>query len=194
MFDRFSENAKNALNWALLESQKLHHAYLGTEHLLLGLLGMGECTAVLVIWRMGIRPADLRTEVEKLVRSGPPAEQPSQMPFTERGKRVLEFTMQEAGALRDNYIGTGHLLLGLLHEPDGIAGQALSNLGATLDQARVELLELSAERYADHDRPAVDLEDVVDKLRATSAMLQQRGKSAAAQKVDQIIIDLQSGS
>jgi ATP-dependent Clp protease ATP-binding subunit ClpC len=192
MFDRFSQNAKSALNRARMESQRLQHAYLGTEHLLLGLLGSDECTAVQLIWRMGIRPAELRTEVERLVKSGPPLEQTSLMPFTERAKRVLEFTMQEVGDLRDNYIGTGHLLLGLLNEHDGVAGQALSNLGATRDRARVELLELRAERYEDHNQPAVDLEDILDRLRTASALLQQRGKPEAARKIDQIISDLQS--
>jgi ATP-dependent Clp protease ATP-binding subunit ClpC len=194
MFDRFTENAKSALNRAHLESQRLHHAHLGTEHLLLGLLGSHECTAVLVIERMGIRPAELRTVVERLVKSSPSLEQTVQTHFTERATRVLQFTLQEAGELRDNYIGTGHLLLGLLSEHEGVAGQALSNLGATLDQAREQLLELRAERYEDHNQPAVELEDVLDRLRTASALLQQRGKASTARKVDQIIVDLQSGS
>src|SRR5438105_3472295 len=109
MFDRFTDNAKLSMNRARQESQRLGHDFLGTEHMLLGVLTVDDGTAVRVLDAMNVNRARLRAEVEKLVTRGA-ARATGQIPFTVRAKKVLELSMQEAGRLGHNYFGTEHLL------------------------------------------------------------------------------------
>ena len=157
MFDRFTDRAKKVMNLARQEAQRFNHEYLGTEHVLLGLVQEGSGVAANVLRNMQIDLAKIRTEVEKLVKTGPSMVTMGQLPFTPRAKKVLELSMEEAGNLGHNYIGTEHLLLGLIKENEGIAAQVLLNLGVKLEDVREEVLEfLGAEPGEDDDEEPGD--------------------------------------
>jgi ATP-dependent Clp protease ATP-binding subunit ClpC len=141
MFDRFTDRAKKVMNLARQEAQRFNHEYLGTEHVLLGLVQEGSGVAANVLKNMGIDLNKIRMEVEKIVKTGPSMVTMGQLPFTPRAKKVLELSMEEAGNLGHNYIGTEHLLLGLIKENEGIAAQVLLNLGVKLEDVREEVLD-----------------------------------------------------
>ncbi|MBK7876777.1 MAG: ATP-dependent Clp protease ATP-binding subunit [Planctomycetes bacterium] len=141
MFDRFTDRAKKVMNLARQEAQRFNHEYLGTEHILLGLVQEGSGVAANVLKNMGIDLSKIRTEVEKIVKTGPSMVTMGQLPFTPRAKKVLELSMEEASNLGHNYIGTEHLLLGLIKENEGIAARVLLNLGVKLEEVREEVLE-----------------------------------------------------
>ena len=141
MFDRFTDRAKKVMNLARQEAQRFNHEYLGTEHILLGLVQEGSGVAANVLKNMGIDLSKIRSEVEKIVKTGPSMVTMGQLPFTPRAKKVLELAMEEASNLGHNYIGTEHLLLGLIKENEGIAAQVLLNLGVKLEEVREEVLE-----------------------------------------------------
>ncbi len=139
MFDRFTDSAKRAMNLARQEAQRFNHEYLGTEHILLGLLQVGSGCAAHVITNMKLDPNKIRSDVEKVVKTGPSMVTMEQIPFTPRAKKVLELSMEEASNLGDSYISDEHLLLGLVNEREGIAAQVLINLGVKLDDVREEV-------------------------------------------------------
>ncbi|TAJ08074.1 MAG: ATP-dependent Clp protease ATP-binding subunit [Planctomycetota bacterium] len=141
MFDRFTDRAKKVMNLARHEAQRFNHEYLGTEHILLGLVQEGSGVAANVLKNMGIDLERITAEVEKLVKTGPSMVTMGQLPFTPRAKKVLELSVEEAGNLGHNYIGTEHLLLGLIKENEGIAAKVLLNLGVKLEDVREEVLE-----------------------------------------------------
>ncbi|MHC4919449.1 MAG: Clp protease N-terminal domain-containing protein, partial [Planctomycetota bacterium] len=141
MFDRFTDRAKKVMSFARQEAQKFNHEYIGTEHILLGLVQEGSGVAANVLKNMDIDLEKIRHEVEKIVKTGPSMVTMGQLPFTPRAKKVLELSMEEASALSHNYIGTEHLLLGLIKENEGIAAQVLMNLNVKLDEVREEVLE-----------------------------------------------------
>jgi len=157
MFDRFTDRAKKVMNLARQEAQRFNHEYLGTEHILLGLVQEGSGVAANVLRNMNIDLAKIRTEVEKLVKTGPSMVTMGQLPFTPRAKKVLELSMEEAGNLGHNYIGTEHLLLGLIKENEGIAAKVLTNLGVKLEDVREEVLEfLGAEHGEEEEEEATE--------------------------------------
>jgi len=141
MFDRFTDRAKKVMSFARQEAQKFNHEYIGTEHILLGLVQEGSGVAANVLKNMDIDLEKIRHEVEKIVKTGPSMVTMGQLPFTPRAKKVLELSMEEASALSHNYIGTEHLLLGLIKENEGIAAQVLMNLNVKLQEVRAEVLE-----------------------------------------------------
>jgi ATP-dependent Clp protease ATP-binding subunit ClpC len=141
MFDRFTDRAKKVMSFARQEAMKFNHEYIGTEHILLGLVQEGSGVAANVLKNMTIDLEKIRHEVEKIVKTGPSMVTMGQLPFTPRAKKVLELSMEEASQLAHNYIGTEHLLLGLIRENEGIAAQVLMNLGVKLDEVREEVLE-----------------------------------------------------
>src|SRR5687768_12088326 len=151
MFDRFTDRAKKVMNLARQEAQRFNHEYLGTEHVLLGLVQEGSGVAANVLRNMNIDLAKIRTEVEKLVKTGPSVVTMGQLPFTPRAKKVLELSMEEAGNLGHNYIGTEHLLLGLIKENEGIAAKVLTNLGVKLEDVREEVLEFLGAEHGDEE-------------------------------------------
>ena len=152
MFDRFTDRAKKVMSFARQEAQKFNHEYIGTEHILLGLVQEGSGVAANVLKNMNIDLEKIRHEVEKIVKTGPSMVTMGQLPFTPRAKKVLELSMEEASQLSHNYIGTEHLLLGLIKENEGIAAQVLMNLGVKLDEVREEVLEfLGASDNANED-------------------------------------------
>jgi ATP-dependent Clp protease ATP-binding subunit ClpC len=141
MFDRFTERARKVMGFARREAQRFHHEYIGTEHILLGLIQEGQGVAANVLKSMAIDLEKIRREVEKIVKSGPAMEPSVQIPFTPRAKKVVELALEEAGNLGHNYIGTEHLLLALLREQEGIAAHVLMALGVRLDEVREEVIE-----------------------------------------------------
>jgi len=151
MFDRFTDRAKKVMNLARQEAQRFNHEYLGTEHVLLGLVQEGSGVAANVLKNMGVDLNRIRAEVEKLVKSGPSMVTMGQLPFTPRAKKVLELSMEEAQNLGHNYIGTEHLLLGLIKENEGIAAKVLTNLGVKLEDVREEVLEFLGADPTDED-------------------------------------------
>ncbi|MCC7013171.1 MAG: ATP-dependent Clp protease ATP-binding subunit [Planctomycetes bacterium] len=155
MFDRFTDRAKKVMNLARQEAQRFNHEYLGTEHILLGLVQEGSGVAANVLKNMGIDLTKIRAEVEKIVKTGPSMVTMGQLPFTPRAKKVLELSMEEASNLGHNYIGTEHLLLGLIKENEGIAAQVLMNLGVKLEDVREEVLEfLGADTQEEEEEDA----------------------------------------
>ncbi|MBU4346388.1 MAG: ATP-dependent Clp protease ATP-binding subunit [Candidatus Omnitrophica bacterium] len=142
MFSRFTERARKVIILAKEEARRFNHDYIGTEHILLGLVREGEGVAASVLEKLGISLESIRLEIEKLVQPGPATQIIGDIPFTPRAKKVLELAAEEARSLNHNYIGTEHLLLGLIREGEGIASQVLLNLGLDLNRVRNEVLEL----------------------------------------------------
>jgi ATP-dependent Clp protease ATP-binding subunit ClpC len=141
MFDRFTDRARKVMQLARQEAARLNHEYIGTEHILLGLIQEGSGVAANVLRSLEVELSKIRHEIEKLVSAGPGTITMGQIPFTPRAKKVLEFAVDEARELGHNYIGTEHLLLGLLRETEGKAAQVLLNLNLRLDEVRETVLE-----------------------------------------------------
>ena len=140
MFDKFTNRAKQVIKLAKKEAQRLNHNYLGTEHLLLGLLKLGQGVAVNVLRNLGLDFETVRQEVERLVGYGPEIQVYGDPALTGRVKKVFEYANEEASSLGHNYVGTEHLLLGLLRQSDGVAAQVLENLNVDLQEVRKEVL------------------------------------------------------
>ena len=139
VFERFTERARHVIVVAQEEARALHHNYIGTEHLLLGLLHDRETAAGHALAALGIRYEEAHERVAQICK---PSEELSsgQIPFTPRGKKVLELALREALALQHNYIGVEHVLLGLVREGEGVANRVLLELGATPERLREEVL------------------------------------------------------
>ncbi|MFA4984464.1 MAG: ATP-dependent Clp protease ATP-binding subunit [Candidatus Omnitrophota bacterium] len=142
MFNRFTERARKVIILAKEEARRFNHDYIGTEHILLGLIREGEGVAATVLQKMGVSLEKIRLEIEKLVQPGPSTQIIGDIPFTPRAKKALELAAEEARSLGHNYIGTEHLLLGLIREGEGVASQVLLNLGMDLNSVRNEVMEL----------------------------------------------------
>jgi len=141
-YERFTDRARKVMQLANQEAQRFNHEYVGTEHLLLGLIKEGSGVAANVLKNLDIDLRKIRHEVEKVVRSGPDTVTMGRLPQTPRSKKVLEYAMEEARNLNHNYVGTEHILLGLLREQEGVAAQVLMNLGLQLEKVRHEVLNL----------------------------------------------------
>lgn len=141
MFDKFTNRAKQVIKLAKREAQRLNHNYLGTEHVLLGLLKLGQGVAVNVLRNLNIDFDTVRSEVEKLVGYGPEIQVYGDPALTGKVKKVFEYANEEAANLNHNYVGTEHLLLGLLRQTDGVAAQVLENLNVNLKEVRKEVLK-----------------------------------------------------
>jgi ATP-dependent Clp protease ATP-binding subunit ClpC len=141
MFDKFTNRAKQVIKLAKKEAQRLNHNYLGTEHILLGLLKLGQGVAVNVLRNLNIDFEIVRNEVEKLVGYGPEIQVYGDPALTGKVKKVFEYANEEAANLNHNYVGTEHLLLGLLRQTDGVAAQVLENLNVNLKEVRKEVLK-----------------------------------------------------
>lgn len=142
MYERFSDRARKVMHLANNEAQKLNQEYVGTEHLLLGILKEGSGVACNVLRNLNVDYCTTAQEVNKLVQPGPLLATMGKLPVTPRVKKVLELAIEESKNLGHNYIGTEHLLLGLLKEDLGVAGQVLKNLGLHVDTIRKEIIEL----------------------------------------------------
>ena len=142
MYERFTDRARKVMALANQEAQRFNHEYIGTEHILLGLVKEGSGVGATVLKNLDIDLRKVRLEVEKLVKSGPDMVTMGKLPQTPRAKKVIEYAIEEARNLGHNYVGTEHLLLGLLRERDGVAAQVLMNLGLKLEEVREEVLNL----------------------------------------------------
>ena len=141
MFERFTDRARRVVVLAQEEARMLNHNYIGTEHILLGLIHEGEGVAAKALESLGISLEGVRQQVEEIIGQGQQA--PSgHIPFTPRAKKVLELSLREALQLGHNYIGTEHILLGLIREGEGVAAQVLVKLGADLNRVRQQVIQL----------------------------------------------------
>jgi ATP-dependent Clp protease ATP-binding subunit ClpC len=148
MFERFTDRARRAVVRAQEEARALNHDFIGTEHILLGLVGEGQGVAAKALESLGVSMEAVRRRVEDIVPPGQVEVRTGHIPFTPRAKKVLELSLSESKLLGHRYIGTEHILLGLLREGEGVAAQVLTALGADLDGVRERVLQLLAEYQA----------------------------------------------
>jgi len=142
MFERFTDRARKVMALANQEAQRFNHEYIGTEHILLGLVKEGSGVGATVLKNLDVDIKKLRLAVEKRVKSGPDMVTMGKLPQTPRAKKVIEYAIEEARALNHNYVGTEHILLGLLRETEGIAAQVLMDMDMRLEDVRQEVLNL----------------------------------------------------
>ncbi len=154
MFNRFTERARKVIILAKEEARRFNHDYIGTEHILLGLIREGEGVAAAVLQKVGVSLENIRLEIEKLVQPGPATQIIGDIPFTPRAKKALELAAEEARSLGHNYIGTEHILLGLIREGEGVASQVLLNLGLDLNRVRNEVMELLGSALPGFNQPS----------------------------------------
>jgi ATP-dependent Clp protease ATP-binding subunit ClpC len=178
MFERFTSRARRVVVLAQEEARMLNHDYIGTEHILLGLIHEGEGVAAKALKSLGISLDAVRQQVEEIIGQGQQA--PSgHIPFTPRAKKVLELSLREARRLGHNYIGTEHILLGLIHEGDGVGAQVLRGFGVDFNRARQQIIQL-LHGWQEEEVPLSEslaaaspgeLDDLRDRLAAFTARL-----------------------
>ena len=175
MFERFTDRARRVVVLAADEARMLNHSYIGTEHLLLGLIHEEEGVAARALKALGVSLDGTRREVEKTIGRG--AREPKgHIPFTPRAKKVLELSLREALQLGHSYIGTEHILLGLIREGDGVAAQILVRDGVDLNRARQEIIRLL------HGYVGARADDLRDRLASFAdrlAVIERRLKDVA---------------
>jgi Clp amino terminal domain, pathogenicity island component/UvrB/uvrC motif len=172
MLERFTDRARQVVVLAQEEARRLDHNYIGTEHILLGLIREGDGVAARALESLVISLDAVRQQVEEIIGRGQQA--PSgHIPFTPRAKKVLELSLRESKQLGHNYIGTEHILLGLIREGDGVAAQVLVRLGADLNRVRQQVIQLLHGRSAEEPGPGVKvrLEMVEQQLTAIEGQL-----------------------
>jgi ATP-dependent Clp protease ATP-binding subunit ClpC len=150
VFEKFTDRARRVVVRAQEEARALNHDFIGTEHILLGLVGEGQGLAAKALESLGIRLETVRERVEDIVPPGQVEVRTGHIPFTPRAKKVLELSLSEAKLLGHRYVGTEHILLGLLREGEGVAAQVLAALGADLDGVRERVIQLLAEYQAEY--------------------------------------------
>ena len=175
MFERLTDRARKVMALANQEAQRFNHEYIGTEHILLGLVKEGSGVGANVLKHLEIDLRKVRLEVEKLVKSGPDMVTMGKLPQTPRAKKVIEYAIEEARSLNHNYVGTEHLLLGLLREQDGVAAQVLMNLDLKLEDVREEVLNLLGAGVGQADD--IDEEDMEPSAGEAPSPSPRRGKS-----------------
>jgi ATP-dependent Clp protease ATP-binding subunit ClpC len=149
MFERFTDRARQVVVLAQHEARALDHHYVGTEHILLGLIHESQGVAAKALTSLGIALPELRQAVEAIIGRGTSPPESGHIPFTPRAKKVLELSLREALQFGAGYIGTEHILLGLIREGDGVAAQVLADAGVGLDRTRQQVTELlSGQREA----------------------------------------------
>ncbi|MDR0869316.1 MAG: ATP-dependent Clp protease ATP-binding subunit [Planctomycetaceae bacterium] len=194
-YERMTDRARKVIQLSNQEAQRFNHEYIGTEHLLLGLVKEGSGVAANVLKNLDVDLRKIRHEVEKLVRSGPDLVTMGKLPQTPRAKKVIEYAMEEARNLGHNYVGTEHLLLGLLKEDEGVAAQVLQNLGLKLDNVRQEVLNLlghaidpnDAELEADNENPDQPQQKGKSKTPALDSFGRDLTEMARQKKLDPVI-------
>jgi predicted metal-dependent hydrolase len=187
MFERFTDRARRVMVLAQEETRLLNHNYIGTEHLLLGLAHEGQGGAAKALESLGIRLEALRSQVQEVVGRGQAAPR-GHIPFTPRAEKVLELSLREALQLGHSYIGTEHLLLGLIREGEGVAAQVLVRLGADLSRVRLQVIQVLSGSGAAVGGPeaGAGARSVSDALREAEEQLAQvrRQKVAAVDAGD----------
>ncbi len=175
MFERFTERARRVIILAREEAGRFRHDFVGTEHILLGLIRDGEGIATAVLQRLGLRLETVKAEAERALAGFPKTLTFGEVPFTPQAKRVLELSIEEARQLGHNYIGTEHLLLGVMKEGQSIAAKILESLGARLDEVRQETLALLGDQY--YPRPKKRSQTpVLDEFARDLTQLAREGK------------------
>ncbi len=200
MFERFTDRARHVVVLAKEEARLLNHNWIGTEHLLLGLIRQGDSVAARVLESLGISLQAVRHEVEEIIGQGEqvPSEE---IPFTPRSKKVLEQALRESLQLRDNYIGPEHILLGLMREGDGVAAQVLIKLGANLNRVRQQVIQLlhgyqgkepkSARRWPQEGAQVTEVQARLDAVEGRLAALEQRvGTGPDTSDLDEQIVQV----
>ncbi len=176
MFERFTDRARKVMALANQEAQRFNQDYIGTEHILLGLVKEGSGVGATVLKNLDVDIKKLRLEVEKSVKSGPDMVTMGKLPQTPRAKKVIEYAIEEARALNHNYVGTEHILLGLLRETEGIAAQVLVSLGLKLESVRQEVLNLLG---AGVDGSAMEMGEMGMKMGPALGKAKPRSKTPA---------------
>jgi Clp amino terminal domain, pathogenicity island component len=179
MLERFTDGARRVVVLAEEEARMLDHNWIGTEHLLLGVLREGDGVAARVLESLGISLQPVRQQVEEII--GPVQQVPSEhIPFTPRSKKVLELSLRESLQLGHDRVATGHILLGLIREGDGVAAQVLVRLGADLNQVRQQVIELVSDlRPQSGRRPP---REVVPVIRVQARLVAVEGRLAAVEQ------------
>jgi hypothetical protein len=189
MYERFTDKARKIMQLANKEAQRFGHEYIGTEHILLGLIEDGRGVAFNVLKNLGVDLNELRFEVVRLVHRGPESFTPDKLPQTPRGKKVLEYAMDEARKLKHNYVGTEHILLGLLREEEGVASVVLKQHGLELNQVREEIFNLLGRGTAatpTAPRTPAPIEDLPDELTAAVLALDAEIERLRAEKAEAV--------
>ena len=180
--NNFTPRAQQVLALARKEADRFNHSYVGTEHLLLGLIKLGQGVAVNVLERMGLELETVRMEVEKEVGSGPPQKAAGNIPYTPRVKKVLALANKEAKALNHSYVGTEHLLLGLLREGEGVAARVLKRLDVDIQRTRNEILAEIDPNFSPDDQDDDDDDDDGRRRRSLRRRIASRRQAARKAK------------
>jgi len=182
MYDKLTERAKKVISYARQEAQRLGHKYIGTEHLLLGLVREGTGMAATVLHKLGVDPKKIRLEVEKVVRNGTEVVfGGKQLPFAPRTKKALEYAYDEAKRLGHNYIGTEHILLGLLKEREGVAAQVLLKLDIDIERVQHELFSLLGSDLAEDEEEEEEEEGAGAHVKSKTPALDSFGRDLTVQ-------------
>ena len=182
MFERFTDRARRVIVLAQNEARSLDHDCVGTEHILLALVEEGTGVGARALEAMQISTATVREKVEEITGRGQVPPRKGHIPFTPAAKKVLEFSLREALQLGHTYLGTEHILLGLVREGDGVAGQVLAGLGADLNRTRQLVIEILTGRHQAEAAPVAgeDLRDRLASVAARLALIERRLRDVAA--------------
>ena len=171
MFERFTDRARRTIVFAQDEARALHHNWIGTEHLLLGVISEGQGVGAKALEALGVSLDAVRLQVEEIIGRGPAPVAEGHIPFTPRAKKVLELSLREALQLSHDYIGTEHILLGLIREGDGVAAQVLVMLGCDLNRTRRQVIQMLHGQQGRQMNPAGISEELADRLASMAARL-----------------------
>ena len=182
MFERFTERARRVILLAQNEARSLDHDYIGTEHILLALIEEADGVGAKALEAMQIDTDTVRQKVEEITGRGQAPPGKGHIPFTPEAKKVLELSLREALQLGHHYIGTEHILLGLVREGEGVAGQVLVSLGADLNRTRQLVIQILTGRLQSEAAPVVgeDLRDRLASVAARLAVIERRLRDVAA--------------
>jgi ATP-dependent Clp protease ATP-binding subunit ClpC len=183
MFERFTDRARRVILQAQAEARNLDHNYVGTEHLLLALIHEGSGVGAKALEAMRVSPDAVRQRVEETVGHGQTPPKPGHIPFSPGAKKVLEMSLREALQLGHHYIGTEHILLGLVREGDGVGAQVLVGLGANLNRTRQQVIQTltGTNPGAGVSAAADDLRDRLASMAARLAVIERKLRDAAAE-------------
>ncbi|MFA5028957.1 MAG: Clp protease N-terminal domain-containing protein, partial [Candidatus Methylomirabilota bacterium] len=194
MFERFTERARKVIILAREEAIRLGHNFVGTEHLLLGLIREGDGLAVAILKKLNVSISALKAEIEKIVAVGTEFAPAGEIPFTPQAKKVLEYAISEARSLGHNYIGTEHLLLGLIREGEGIASVVLRDFGVSVAAAKSQAQELLGEQSSKQGTSSATRTPALDEFGVdlTAAARQDKldpviGREAEIERVIQVL-------
>jgi ATP-dependent Clp protease ATP-binding subunit ClpC len=181
MFERFTDRARRVVVVAQNEARSLDHDYIGTEHILLALMEEGSGVGAKALEAMQITMDAVREKVEEITGRGQVPPRKGHIPFTPAAEKVLEFSLREALQLGHHYIGTEHILLGLVRQGDGVAAQVLVSLGADLNRTRQQVIQILSGRQQEEPTPVIvaDLRDRLASVAARLAVIERRLRDAA---------------